>query len=268
MTALDKAHDEMQAIEQAEGAGDATRLRFYQQLADTELFVLLEHEASDEAISPELFEVEDGRFVLAFDQEERLSAFTGHVTPYAAISGRVLAQMLDGQGIGVGVNLGVAQSSILIPSAAVDWLNRMLDQVPDRIETRIAGVSAPNDLPGTLTRALAAKLANAAGLVQAAYLVAVRYEGGGQGHLLGFVEAAPRARDALAKATGEALTFAGIGAEAIDIGFFAADGPVTQELAAKGIAVDLPEPVPPQVQGQTPIRAAPGSDPDKPPILK
>jgi len=258
MTALDKAHDAMQA----EGADDAARLRFYERLADAELFVLLEKEASDAAISPELFEVEEGRFVLAFDREERLSAFTGRVALYAAMSGRVLAKMLDGQGVGLGLNLGVAPSSILIPASAVDWLNRTLGQVPDRVEARIAGFSAPDDLPDTLIGALAAKLANAGGLAQAAYLVAVRYEGGGLGHLLGFVGAAPRAQGALAKAAGEALIFAGAGG--IDVGFFATDDPTTKDLAANGIAVDLPKPAPPQTQA----RAAPGSDPDKPPILK
>ncbi len=258
MTALDKAHDEMQA----EGADDAARLRFYERLADAELFVLLEKEASDEAISPELFEVEDGRFVLAFDLEDRLSAFTGRVAPFAAMSGRILAKMLDDQGVGLGLNLGVAPSSILIPATAVGWLNRTLDQAPDQINACITGVSVPAGLPDTLIGALEAKLANAGGLAEAAYLVSVRYETGGQGHLLGFVGAVPRAQDALAKAAGEALTFAGAGG--IDVGFFATDDPSAKDLAANGIAVDLPKPVPPQTQA----RAAPGSDPDKPPILK
>lgn len=262
MTALDTAHDEMQAIEQAEGASDAARLRFYEQLADAELFLLLETEPSEEAISPELFEVEDGRFVLAFDREDRLSAFTGKVAPFAAMSGRVLTKMLQGQEVGLGLNLGVAPSSILIPAAAVDWLNRTLDRAPDQIKARITGVNAPVGLPDTLIDAIEAKLANAAGLAEAAYLVAVQYETGGQAHLLGFVGATPRAQDALAKAAGEALTFAG--AEGIDVGFFATDDPTVKDLAANGIAVDLPKPVPPQTQ----VRAAPGSDPDKPPILK
>lgn len=275
MTELDTAHAAMQQGGGGEHSDDAARLQFYQKLADAELFVLLDREADGEVISPELFEVEQGRFVLAFDLEERLAEFTGRVAPYAAVSGRVLVQMLDGpgngpengSGIGLGVNLGVAPSSILIPADAVGWLNRTLGQVPDRVEARIAGFVAPDDLPGVLVAALAAKLASAAGLAQAAWLVGVQYEGGGRGHMLGFVGAHAGVQDALAKATGEALTFAGIGAGGIDVGFFAVDDPVVAKLAATGVCVDLP-PAPPARPVQTPPRAAPGSDPDKPPILK
>lgn len=263
MTSLDIAHAQMQVAED-EQAHSATRLRFYDQLADSQLFLLLDHEATDEAISPELFEVEEGRFVLAFDLEERLAEFTGRVAPYAALSGRVLAQMLDGQGIGLGVNLGVAPSSILIPAEAVSWLNRTLGQVPDRIEARIVAFHAPSGLPETLTKALAAKLANAVGLAQAAYLVGVRYDGGGAGHLLGFVGAQEKAQGPLAKAAGEALMFAGIETGAMDVGFFAPDDPVVAKLAATGLYLELPQ----RTQRQAPQRPAPGSDPDKPPILK
>ena len=69
MTPLDSAHAAMQAAENT-ASGDAARLQFYEQLADTELFVLLTQEALGDSISPELFEVETGRFVLAFDQQE------------------------------------------------------------------------------------------------------------------------------------------------------------------------------------------------------
>ena len=261
MTALDRAHAAMQGNERAQSID---RLRFYECLADAELFVLLDQEATHETISPDVFEVADGRFVLAFDLQERLAEFTGHVAPYAAMSGRVLVQMLDGQDIGLGVNLEVAPSSILIPPDALGWLNRTLDQEPDRVEARIDGFTPPDGLPEALIGALQAKLVRAAGLVQAAYLVGVRYEDGRLGHLLGFVGAAMPVQEALAKAAGEALTFTGVAAGAMDVGFFAPDDPVVVRLATCGICLDLPSPVARQEQP----RLAPGSDPAKPPILR
>ena len=76
-TALDAAHAKMEAAPQ----DDAARLRFYERLADSELFLLLTEEAQGENISPELFEVADGRFVLAFDREDRLARFAGQPAP-------------------------------------------------------------------------------------------------------------------------------------------------------------------------------------------
>lgn len=259
-TPLDTAHAAMIGAPD----DDAARLRFYERLADCELFLLLTVEAKDDQLDPETFEVADGRFVLAFDRPDRLTEFTNRAAPYAALSGRIIANMLAGQGIGLGLNLNVAPSSILIPADAVAWLNQTLAQAPDQIETRISAFTAPKGLPESLIGALDTKLATATGLAQSAYLVGVDYKDGGHGHLLGFVDPQPGAENALAKAVNEALTFSGIEAGALDVGFFKASDPVAAKLAKSGLRFDLPKPSAAPSAPPT----APGRDPDKPPILK
>lgn len=260
-TPLDAAHAAMQAAPD----DDAIRLRFYERLAETELFMLLEAEAEedDDTITPELFDLGAESCVLVFDREERLAAFVGRVAPYVALSGRVIAGTLAGQGIGLGVNLDVAPSSILLPGSAVDWLHQTLGNTPDEVEARIAEVRPPKGLPETLIGAIDSKLATAAGLAQRAYLVGVTYDSGARGHMLGFVGAVPEAQGALSRAAGEALTFSGIEAGAMDIGFFDAADSVAERLDRVGLRFDLPQPETLQA-----VRAAPGSDPDKPPLLK
>lgn len=259
-TTLDAAHAAMEAAPEDASA----RLRFFERLADAELFLLLTEEAQGERVSPELFELADGRFVLAFDSAERLSRFTGRAAPYAALSGRVLASTLIEQGIGLGLNLDVAPSSMLLPPEALAWLTDTLGNAPDEVEAQLVGVHPPAGLPNELTQALESKLATAGRLAQAAFLVAVTYENGGRGHLLGFVGAVEGAQSALAKAVSEALTFSGIEAGALDVGFFADSEPMAKRLAKSGRPIELPEPE--QPTRFTP--AIPGGDPDKPPILK
>ena len=76
-----------------------------------------------------------------------------------------------------------------------------------------------------------AGLRAAVGLAAAAFLVGTRTEDGGQGHLLGFVSAVEGAQPALARAVSEALTFSGIEAGALDVGFFEAQEPAAAALA-------------------------------------
>ena len=261
-TILDAAHAAMESAPDDPRA----RLKFYERLADGELFLLLAQEADGDAVTPEIFDVAEGRFVLAFDRSERLTRFAERPAPYVALSGRALASMLAGQGIGLGVNLEVAPSAILIPPEAVLWLAETTAAQPDEVEARIAEVGAPRDLPDALIIALDAKLAAAAGLAEMACLVSVVHQGGGRGHMLGFVGASEAARPALARAVAEALTFSGIEAGALDVGFFAADDPVSARLAARGLRFDLPVATPAASPGLVP--AAPGSDPAKPPILR
>lgn len=256
-TPLDQAH----ALMGAAPEDDAARLRFYERIADSELFLLLEAEPKGDQISPVLLEES---YVIVFDRAARLAAYVGDVAPYVALSGRAIAGMLAGQPLGMAVNVGVAPSEILLPAGALAWLRDTLAHEPGQIEARIERVLPPVGLPETLIAAIDAKLATATGMAAGAFLVAVEYEGGGRGHMLGFVGAIERAQDALVRAASEALTFSGIEAGAMDVGFFAPNDPVVEKLARVGLRFDLP-----QGEGlqQTP-RMAPGSDPSKPPILK
>jgi hypothetical protein len=80
--------------------------------------------------------------------------------------------------------------------------------------------------------------------------------------MLAFVDPAPGAEGALAQLVGDALSFSGLEAASLDVAFFRATDPICARLARVGLRFDLPEVVAP------PERAAPGSDPDKPPRLR
>ena len=255
MTPLDAAHAAMEA-------SDAARLRFFERLADGELFLLLAREAEGSEVEARVFELEDGPVALAFDRETRLAEFTGAPAPYAALSGRTVAALLRGRGIGLGVNLGVAPSSILIPAEAVDWLAETLDREPDEALARAREVRPPGDLPPALLQALDAKLPAAAGLARMAYLAGVTFEDGRRSHLLAFVDAVPGAEDALAQAASEALTFSGLEMGQIDVAVLRASDPLAARLSRVGLRFDLPRPL----EAGTPI--APGMDPARPPKLR
>ena len=260
MTPLDHAHAAMEAAP----AYDAARLRFYDRLAASELFLLLEAEAEGDRIRPQVFPVEGQSFVLVFDREDRLTEFVGAQAPYAALSGRRLAELLAGQDIGLGVNLGVAPSSILIEGASVDWLAATLAEAPEEVEERAQEITAPAGLPEAVLSALDARLAAAEGMARMAYLVGTVYSGGRRGHLMAFVDPLPGAEPALARAVAAALTFSGIEAGTLDVGFFRAADPVAARLARVGLRFDLPEaPKPEPLPG-----TAPGMNPDAPPRLR
>ncbi|SMR83251.1 SseB protein N-terminal domain-containing protein [Aliiroseovarius halocynthiae] len=259
LTQLDHAHAAMHA----DLNDDAARMRFYERLADRELFLLLATEPQGEDIEPELFELETDKYVLVFDREERLAEFVGQTAPYAALPGRVIAGMLAGQGIGLGVNLGVAPSSILIPAEAMDWLAQTLSGTPDEVEAQITEILPPS-APETLLTALAEKLGSAGGLADYACLAGVRHADGRHGHLLGFIAPADGAERALAGAVNEALTFSGLDAGELDVGFFTPADEIAQKLTTQGLRFDLPAPKTPE--HLAPV--APGSNPEKPPILK
>ncbi len=258
VTPLDHAYAAMDAAPD----DDAARMRFYERLADGELFMLLVEEPKGDEITPQIFPVEDDTYVLVFDREERLAEFSAGLAPYAALSGRNAAALLAGQGIGLAVNLG-APSSILIPAEAVVWLSDTVANAPDEVEEMPQEIRSPVGLPEAVIVALDTKLALADGLARLAYLCAVTYQSGRQSHMLAIVDPVPGAEPALAQAVGEALTFSGVEAGVLDVGFFRASDPVCARFAKIGLRFDLPVA---EASESTP-GSAPGMDPDRPPRL-
>lgn len=259
-TPIDLAHAAMRDAPE----DDALRLRFFERLGDAELFMLLEDEAEGATITPQTFDIGPQTIVLLFDREERLTQFVGAAAPYAAVSGRVVADMLAGQNLGFGLNLDVAPSSFLLDPDGVTWLAEVLSHAPDEITQSLDEIAPPTGLPETLLTALDEKLATGAGLAQFAFLVATIAEGGGRGHMLAFIDVIPGAETALSQAVAEVLTFSNLDAGVLDVGFFASGDAMADKLAQVGLRFDLPTPDPIVSQSVT----APGMDPDKPPRLK
>lgn len=257
-TPLDHAH----AATEAAPDDIPTRLRYYARLTEGELFLLLEREAKGDQLDPKVFDLEDGPIVLAFDREDRLTEFTGLPAPYAALSGRVVVEMLAGTSLGLGLNLGVAPSARVFPPEILTWLSETLSERPEELENRVTAFHAPRGLPEALLTALDSRLARMEGLAALAYLVGTEYEGGARGHMLAFVDAADGAESALARAVQGALGFSGLEAGQLDVTFLPSDDGRAAELARVGLRFDLPQPAKPVEV------TAPGMDPDTPPRLK
>lgn len=256
-THLDRAHGAMEA------GGEAERLRFYETFAAAELFLLLESEAQGDDVVPQAFAVDGQSFVLVFDTEGRLAEFAGVQAAYVGLSGRAVADMLADEGLGLGLNLEVAPSAMLLPPEAMVWLSQTLADAPEELQAQPKEIYAPTGLPEAFITALDTRLATAEGLAVSAYLVGVAYDTGARGHMLGFVDAVAGAEAALAQAVSEVLVFSGLEAATLDVGFFNASDPASARMALVGLRFDLPKPDLSAGPG-----AAPGMDPDRPPKLR
>lgn len=260
-TPLDIVHARMQAAPEDENA----RLAFYEVLAVAELFVALEDAPLADNISPATIEHEGVSYVLVFDTEDRLTRFTRQATEHVAMPGRRLAELLAGEGAGLALNLDVAPSAILIPPEAMDWLVETAGRAPQPVEMRPVRLDTPLALPEALIAALDSRLAQAAGWARAALLCAVSYEDGQQGHLLAFTGARHETEDALARLVAESVALSGLQQGTLDVLFLDVADPVAARMARVALRFDLPDP---PTGGPVKPDAAPGSDPDRPPILR
>jgi hypothetical protein len=242
---------------------EALHLRFLERVMDGELHVLLEAEPEGDRLVPQVFDLAEGRFVLAFDRDARLSEFLDAPAPYAALAGRRLVEMLAGQGIGIGLNLGVAPSETLLPAESVVWMAARMAPPGRVIEARPERVGPPRDVPADLLAALDAKLAAMAGLIGAAHLITAEFADRGPALLLALVAVPEPAQAEVAAAIDETVRFSGAGA-GLDVTFLPADAALLERIAALSIRIDMPA----APESARAVPKAPGSDPDRPPILR
>jgi hypothetical protein len=247
MSSLDQAFLAMQS------GDEAAALQFYRLLADAQLILLLQHEPEGDQIAPQVYDLSDGPVLLAFDSEDRLAAFAEGPAPYVSLPGRVIAGMMSGQGLWLGLN----------PDAMTHLLS-LLDVTPVQTEARAQGFSAPV-VPDALDAALLAVFARISGLAVAAVLVGVAYEGRVRGHVLAIIGAQSVAEPDLARAIAEALAFAGLEAATLDVTFMAPEDPGLAQMVRLGRVYEVPAPVAPP---EPAIPASPGFDPTKPPRLR
>jgi hypothetical protein len=232
---------------------------------DAELYILLEREPEAEAsLAPRIFEIPEGRFVLAFDRDERLAAFLEEPAPYAVLPGRRLAGMIAGHGLGIGLNLGEAPSATLLPAGAVDWMAAMAAGAPEAAEAAARRLGPPRDATEALIAALDHKLAAMAAVVGAAHLVEAEYADGRSGLLLVLAGVPEAAREGVAAGIAETVRLGG--GAALDVTFLAPDAPGAIAARAQGLTFETPAPRAPD-RAPAPPRA-PGMDPDRPPNLR
>ena len=256
-TPLDIAYLDMQDDE-------ARALAFYARFLETELFLLLEAEVSGGSAQPMIMETSDGELALVFDLEDRMAGFSDHPSDYVAMSGRRIAKLLAGQGVGIGLNLGDAPSAMVLPPEAVSWLAEAAIGEDEELEAKPLEISKPTGVPEALIAALDSKLANMAGVVSAAHLVSVQYDDGEQGHMLALVNVPEPAKTGVSEALSEALRFSGVEAGRLDLAFLALDDPHLENFARAGLGFEIPELIMPKA----PAALWPGMDPDKPPKLR
>ena len=253
-TALDQAFAAMEGSPEDEGA----RSRYYGLLATTELFVLLEEEPG-QRFEPQLVEMDGTRFVLAFDTDARMGAFCDGPTPYLAMSGRALVETLEGARLGIAVNPGF-EAGMFVPPEAVDWMRARTAEALEQADAKIDEILPPDLSDVEVLKAIDARLSTSPGPGRSAYLVKARY-GAESAHLMIFVGFPEAARASITGSLAEVVRFVAPDL-ALDTIFVEQDAAVVQAAARVGLRFDMSAP-----EVEKPKVAAPGSDPDKPPIL-
>jgi hypothetical protein len=245
-------------------ADHSARMRFFNAFCDAEVFLLLNEEPDEGSLSPVVLDAEGRGHVLAFASEEHLADYSAQVAPYAALSGRVIVDMLTQAELAIAFNWGVLVSEMVITAEEITWLNGVISEAPETHNARPTSFFALGQERDTLSRVLVEKLISASELAQAFWLIGVGYETGAKGVMLCIVDAPLEAEAPLAKAALEAIAFCGYENLLFDVSFLKHHEKAVEAIERQGQRLVFPK-RPPVTPKQ---RSMPGSDPARPPKLR
>ena len=237
MKQLNKAFEEMSQNPE----NNDTRLNYYGVLADTDLFLLLEQEPSNEILEPKFIQLEGKNFALAFDSEESLSEFYGETAAFAQITGRVLAKMLLEEKIGLGINLGVSEGELLLPWEIIEWFVNVLDETPNLLQTTPKKFLPVKAFPEIMFKALQEKLKPAVGLFDEIWICAVEYNEDETSHLICLMGVQNSAQQAIVKSINEVLSFTDINLGNIDVAHFNYNDEASSKIRTIGVKLEFPQ---------------------------
>ncbi|MBU2956472.1 SseB family protein [Paracoccus sp. 1_MG-2023] len=233
MTALDDL-----ATTSFHDAPSPLRARMLSRLADTELFVALTGDPEGDDIELRTFPLEGARVALACDAEDRLAGFMGGPVAYAALPGRVLADLLRKDDTGLLVNPG-HPSEMLLDAGLLEWLSGALSSAPEADEARLRLTAPAPVVVKALVQPLSERLADMRGLIAGAALLGVGGEMDGPASHLLLIAGAPEDRQAaIAKSLAETLAFLPEQPGGVDISFS------DMALPVSALRFDLTEPEP------------------------
>lgn len=141
---------------------DAQIQQFYQVFVDEIFYLLVEDEEKAnfdaQTIKPLLVSIEGAQTVLIFDTEERLAEFVEQPAEFITLTGRSLVKMFVGKGVQLGLNLGVASSSMVIDAQLLDILWQDLSQdeytLMDKQHLNDVTIHRPLNAPDILVKSL------------------------------------------------------------------------------------------------------------------
>ena len=223
------------------GSEMCIRDSYYGVLADTNLFLLLEQEPSNEILELKFIQLEGNNFALAFDSEEKLSEFYGEAAAFAEVTGRVLAKMLLQEKTGLGINLGVSEGELLLPWEIIEWFVNVLDETPKLVQTTPKKFLRAIAFPEVLFKALQEKLMPAVGLFDEIWICAAEYNEDETSHLICLMGVQNSAQQAIVKSINEVLSFTDINLGNIDVAHFSYDDEACTKIRQIGIKLEFPE---------------------------
>ena len=117
--------DELYSCVHNEPNNTERKLEFYRRIFGNDFLVVLQNSDFDDDFRPKIFDTQEGKFLLCFENNQKLTNFITQETAHVLLSFKEIIELIKNKKIGIALNIG-NHSGILLDLKAVDWIEQVI----------------------------------------------------------------------------------------------------------------------------------------------
>ena len=233
--------DELYSYLQSEPNNTNRKLEFYQRILGHDFLVVLENTDLDEDLRPHIFNTEEGRFLLCFENNEKLTNFIIRETTHALLSFKEIIKFVENKKIGIALNLGT-KSGVLLDLKAVRWIEQVILTGPAiELSSRPIAFEFPNLVDKNLISKLKIALDKLSGMTKKVVLARARYKDLGVSYFLGFIDSPQVFHELIKERILDIVKLQKSDSVFVDVAFLSSSTELASQLVANGLTMTLPK---------------------------
>jgi len=227
------------AMEQNPSSGES-RLDFYLSMVSHDFLIVLEDDNFSNELKPRVFELEQGNFVLCFDDHEKLSTFFNKEITYVIISFKTIIDFLREKKVGIAINLG-KPSGVLLDLAAIKWMDQILfDTEEQELTAMPIKIEFPHLIDEKFLLNLKRIIPKIAGFVTKIVLAKAYYGSLNSSYILAFINSPKLFRAEIKDKVSDTIKLNSVNDLAVDITFLDSSTKLANELCLHGMEIEIP----------------------------
>lgn len=233
--------DELYSLLYSEPSNTDRKLEFYQRILGDDFLVVLENSDFEEDLQPYIFDTHEGRFLLCFENNNKLTNFVTSETSHALFPFKEIIKAIKNKKIGIALNLG-DQSGVLLDLKAVDWIDKVIStgQAEELSSTPIK-FEFPNLVDGILFDNLKLAVKKLSKMTKKVVLARARYKDLSVSHFLGFIDSPQVFHELIKERVLDIVKLDKSDSVFVDVAFLSSSTELASQLIESGLIITLPK---------------------------
>ena len=233
--------DELYSHLYSEPSNVNRKLEFYQRILGNDFLVVLENSEFGEDLRPCIFDTQQGKFLLCFENNEKLTNFITQETTHALLSFKEIIKLIKNKKIGIALNPG-DQSGVLLDLESVGWIDQVISTGPaEELSSIPIKFEFPNLVDECLFDNLQIAVQKLSGMTKKVVLARAHYKDFSVSYFLGFIDSPQLFHELIREGVLDIVKLDKSDNIFVDVAFLSSSTELASQLVANGLRIKLPK---------------------------